>query len=153
VSISLRRFASLSGSSSCWNSAVTHAAPRYAHPFVAAFLLAIVVCALAPLNLWPFSNWALFSRLRSAQETSWEAIAVSGSGREHGYPIGAIPVRDRSRDCAKWLNAGQKPFGTGTRVVLIYRFERLLSDREGSRAESPRRTLAWSCSSRGTRAS
>jgi len=131
---------------------VTHAAPRYARPFVAAFLLAIVISALAPLNLWPFSNWELFSRLRSAQEISWEAVAVNGSGREHGYPIGAIPLRDRSRDCAEWLNAAPKPFGRGTRVVLIYRVERLLSDRDGSRAEAPRLTLAWSCSSRGTRA-
>lgn len=130
---------------------MTHAAPRYARPFVAAFLLAIVVCALAPLNLWPFSNWELFSRLRTAQETSWEAVAVNVSGREHGYPIRPTPVQDRSRDCGEWLNAAQKPFGTGTRVVLVYRVERLLSDRQGSRAESPRRTLAWSCRSKGTR--
>jgi hypothetical protein len=131
---------------------VTQAAPRHARPFVAAFLLAIVVCALAPLNLWPFSNWELFSRLRSAQETSWEAVAVNGSGREHDYPIGAVPARDRSADCAEWFNAAHNPFGTGTRVVLIYRVERLLSDRRGKRAATPSRTLAWSCSSKGTRA-
>ena len=129
------------------------AAPRYARPFVGVFITTLVVCALAPLNLWPFSNWELFSRLRTATETSWEAVAVTRSGQEDDYPIAAIPIRARNTDCAAWLRGTTAPFGKGTRLVRVYEVERLLSHREGTRAAPSRRTLAWTCTAKGPRES
>jgi hypothetical protein len=120
------------------------AAPRYARPFVALFVTAMAVCAFAPLNLWPFSTWELFSRLRSARETSWEAVAVGRSGQKHDYAMAAVPGPDRERLCAEWLRSG-------TRVVRIYHLERLLSDRDGNRAAPPRETLVWMCTTKGVR--
>ena len=76
------------------------AAPRYARPFAVAFLALIVVCAFVPLNLWPFSNWELFSRLRTDKETAWEAVAINRSGSERDYPIAAVPRADRGAICS-----------------------------------------------------
>jgi hypothetical protein len=71
--------------SNCWNSRLMGAAPRYARPFVAIFVGMVVVCALAPLNLWPFSNWELFSRLRGPVESYWEAVV-----EDHGLVVAEV---------------------------------------------------------------
>jgi hypothetical protein len=122
------------------------AAPRYARPFVALFLAALVVCALVPLNLWPFSNWELFSRLRSAEQIGWFAVAVDAAGRKHAYPL----AHDAS--CAAWLRDSTLRYGPGTRVVRIYRVEWELSNRRGNRHAPRRLTSARVCSTKGARA-
>jgi hypothetical protein len=135
---------------------------------VALLLTTLVVCPLAALNLWPFSNWELFSRLRTDQQIGWSALAVDTAGREHGYPIASLPhgyrpsgstmadfsqrsAAERDVICAAWLRGAIERFGSGTRLVRIYQLEWLLSDRLGRRADPPHRTLVWICSTKGAR--
>lgn len=120
------------------------AAPRYARPFVAIFIGMVVVCALAPLNLWPFSNWELFSRLRGPVESSWEAV-VEHHGLVADYAIGPHTT------CAPLLRIATVRFGQAT-DVRIYHVERLLSDRIGAHARPPHRTLVATCTAKGVRA-
>jgi hypothetical protein len=120
------------------------AAPRYARPFVAAFLVMLVVCSLAPLNLWPFSNWELFSRLRTGRLTTWALVSVGPKGLVREVPIPRIPPAQRHSFCTVWLRHA--------RIVDVYRFDRLLSVRVGSHSAPPRRTLAWTCDAKGAHA-
>jgi hypothetical protein len=120
------------------------AAPRYARPFVAIFVGMVVICALVPLNLWPFSNWELFSRLRGPVQSSWEAV-VEHHGRVADYTIGPDTA------CAPLLRNATVRFGPAT-DVRIYHVERLLSDRVGARPAPPHRTLVATCATKGVRA-
>ncbi len=114
------------------------AAPRYARPFVAVFLAMLVVCALAPLNLWPFSNWELFSRLRPPVVNTWEAVAVERRGGVIDRQIaGPTACRALLRNATR---------------VRIYRVEHVLSRRAGTHAVT-RRTFVATCGARGTHAS
>ena len=121
------------------------AAPRYARPFVAIFVGMVVVCALAPLNLWPFSNWELFSRLRGPVESYWEAVVEDHSLVVADYTIGPHTA------CVPLLRSATVRFGPAT-DVRIYHVERLLSDRLGSQAAPPYRTLVATCTPKGVRA-
>ena len=133
---------------------------------MALFLTTLVVCALAAWNLWPFSNWELFSRLRTDRLTGWDAVAVDLAGRVRDYPIALLPhgyrgfgfivanfsersAAERDAICAAWLRGATERFGPSTRLLRIYRLERLVSDRQGNRAAPPHRTLAWICSAKG----
>lgn len=120
------------------------AAPRYARPFVAIFIGMVVVCALAPLNLWPFSNWELFSRVRGPVESYWEAV-VEHHGVVADYTIA------RHSACAPLLRSATLRFGPATDVRLFH-VERLLSDRTGAYAGPPYRTLVVTCTAKGVRA-
>lgn len=120
------------------------AAPRYARPFVAIFVGMVAVCALAPLNLWPFSNWELFSRLRGPIQISWEAAVW-----HHGV-VSDYTIRPHAA-CAPLLRGATVRFGP-TIDVRIYLVERLLSDRIGAQAAPPDRTLVATCTARGVRA-
>ena len=125
----------------------------------------LVVCALGGWNLWPFSSWELFSRLRTDRETGWEAVAVDSAGRTHEHPISAVPHGYRgfatvmadfsqrstgSRDaiCATWLRRATDQFGADAQL-RVYRLDWLLSDRRGRRAAPPARRLDWVCDSKG----
>ena len=121
------------------------AAPRYARPFVAIFVGMVVVCALAPLNLWPFSNWELFSRLRGPVESYWEAVV-----EDHGLVVVDYTIRPHTA-CLPLLRSATARFGPAT-DVRIYHVERLLSDRIGSHAAPPYRTLVATCTPKGVRA-
>lgn len=144
------------------------ATQRHARAFVGVFLATIVVCALATWNLWPFSNWDLFSRLRTDRQTGWEALAVVGASRERAYPIASLPdgyrgfalvMSDFARDsvaqrdavCETWLRDATRRFGLRTRRVSIFHVEWLLLDRRGNREAPPHLTLAWTCSAKGVR--
>jgi hypothetical protein len=116
------------------------AAPRYARPFVAIFIGMVVICALVPLNLWPFSNWELFSRLRVPVQSSWEAV-VEHHGRVADYTIGPHTA------CAPLLRSATVRFGPAT-DVRIYHVKRLLSDRP---APAHRKLVAM-CATKGGRA-
>src|SRR5436309_11767923 len=117
--------------------------PRYARPFVALFLGALIVCAVASVNAWPFSSWRLFSSLRTDRQISWQAIAVDGSGVERAYPIGAMshgyggfrPAMktfarrsgsDRDALCAAWLRGATQRYGPTTALLRIYRLSWIL---------------------------
>ena len=121
------------------------AAPRHARPFVAIFVGMVVVCALTPLNLWPFSNWELFSRLRGPVENYWEATVEHHGRVVVDYTIGPHTA------CAPLLRSATVRFGPAT-DVRIYHVERLLSDRIGARATPPDRTLVATCTAKGVRA-
>src|SRR5690349_11989105 len=120
------------------------AAPRYARPFVAVFVGIVVVCALAPLNLWPFSNWELFSRLRGPAQTYWEADVLH-DGLVSDFTVGSHPA------CAQLLRSATARFGPAT-GIRIYRVERLLSERIGADAAPPDRRLVATCTGKGRRA-
>jgi hypothetical protein len=142
--------------------------PRYARPFVAVFLTALVVCAVAAVNLWPFSNWELFSRLRTDQQTGWGAVAIDRTEGERIYPIAELAhgyrgfgfivahftdrsAKQRDAICAVWLRGATARYGSSTREVRIDHLSWLLSDRQGKRAAPPHRTAAWICSAEGAR--
>jgi hypothetical protein len=144
------------------------AAPPHARSFVAVLVATLVVCALVPLNLWPFSNWELFSRLRMDRQTGWALVAVDSTGRARAYPVASLArgyrslasvmanfsersVTERNAACAAWLQGARERFGSSTRVVRIYRLEWLLSDRQGNRAAPPHTALAWVCTGKGAR--
>jgi hypothetical protein len=129
------------------------------------FLAAVVVFPLAALNPWPFSNWELFSRLRTDQQTGWKAVAVDSAGRERDYPIASLAPGHRGFPsllaafsersaavrhsiCVAWLRGAAEEFGPSTELLRIYHREWLLSDRQGNRAAPPHLTLAWTCSER-----
>jgi len=121
-------------------------APRYARPFVVVFVGMLVVCALAPLNLWPFSNWELFSRLRDPVVNSWVAVVSAHDVRVRDLPIGP------HTGCNAFLRSVTARFGPAT-GVRIYRVERLLPDGDESHPALPYRTLVVACAPRGARAS
>ena len=120
------------------------AAPRYARPFVAVFVGMVMVCALAPLNLWPFSNWELFSRLRGPVQTYWE-VDVLHHGLVSDYTTGSQAA------CAQLLRSAKARFGPTT-GIRIYHIERLLSDRIGAEAAPADRTLVATCTGNGPHA-
>src|SRR5690349_9781754 len=140
--------------------------PRYARPFVVAFVAMLAVCTFAPFNLWPFSNWELFSRLRTDRQTGWAAVAVESTGAARAYPVGSLPNgyrgfaavlstfsrssgAKREASCAGWLRDANEALGTSTRLVRIYHLTWDLSDRRGEQAAPGRRNLAWLCSTKG----
>jgi len=136
----------------------THAAaPRYARPFAAAFLGAVAVCGFGSFNAWPFSNWELFSRLRTDAQTSWQAAAVGArpdAPVPHGYReltsvmrgFAKLTPAEQNAICVRWTREA------GARAVLVYRFDWLLSVRQGQRAAPPHRSLAWTCTAKGAHA-
>lgn len=121
-------------------------APRYARPFVAVFVGMLVLCALVPLNLWPFSNWELFSRLRGPVESSWHAVVIEPNGQARDY---SIPPRSA---CAPLLRTATLRFGPVT-GVRIYHVEQRLSGGDGVHAASLHQTLVATCTAKGARAS
>ena len=145
------------------------APPRFARPFVALFLTALVACPLAGINPWPFSNWQLFSRLRSDQVSTWAAAAVGRTGRGRSYRFRSSPgghrgfertmahfsersVAGRNALCTEWLRGAVEQLGPSAQTLRIYRLTWRLSARRGERAAPPTRTLVWTCGSKGARA-
>jgi len=143
-------------------------APRYAWPFVAVFLATLVVCALVPFNPWPFSDWELFSRLRTDRQSAWEAIAVESSGLRIAYPLASLPhgyrgfastmahfsersAAGRDAMCETWLRTATEHLGSNTSLFRIDELSWLLSGRRGSRRAPRRRIDEWTCSAKGAR--
>jgi hypothetical protein len=137
-------------------------APRFARPFVTVFLIASVVCALATIEAWPLTAWRLFSHLRTDQQLSWSATAVDRHGREHAYPLGALPqgyrgfsflmngfVSDsaarRQELCDTWRLGTTELLGFEARAVRIYELRSSLSERAGDRGGPAQRTLMYTC--------
>jgi hypothetical protein len=129
------------------------------------FLATLVVCALAGFNLWPYSNWELFSRLRTDQQSGWEAVAIDSSGHPRDDPIASLPYghqgfaatmatfsnrspSGRDAVCDAWLNDAAGRLGESTRLLRIYHLHWLLSDRHGHHAAPRQRKLVLSCSER-----
>ena len=142
--------------------------PRYARAFVALFLTALVVCAVASVNVWPFSNWKLFSSIRADKQVSWQAVAVDPGGRGQNYPIASmagyrgfgriassfsrLSLSRRNAICAAWTKGAVNRFGPGVDSLRIYRLYWRVSERRGNRAVAPGRTFEWTCDRQGVRA-
>ena len=137
-------------------------APRFARPFVAVFLIAFVVCALATIEAWPLTAWRLFSHLRTQDQATWKATVVDRDGVEHDYPLGALPqgyrgfgflmnefVSDsparQAELCDTWRSGADELLGFEARSVRIYQLRSDLSERDGDRAVAPLRTLMYTC--------
>lgn len=141
-------------------------APRFARPFVAVFLLAIVICPLAIIEAWPFNSWRLFSNLRYDAQASWAAVAVDAHGVRSPYPVASLGhgyrgfgflMREFPRDsparrgalCDAWLAGARGRDAAPVERVLIYRLRWRLSERSGEHARPAARTLAYTCTAAG----
>jgi len=134
--------------------------PRRIRVFVWTFLAAFFVCGFARIEAWPLTSWRLFSRVRHAVQTSWSAVTVDHSGREHQFPTlgqsyrGTTHVLDSfsslSRQkqiaaCDAWAN-GARHAGQDVEAVRIYRVTSDVSHRAGDRGAPPlSRTLSFTC--------
>jgi hypothetical protein len=115
--------------------------PRFARPFVALLIAAMVASAVFVWEPWPLTSFRLFSHVRVDEQTSWQATAVEPNGDELAYPLG-FALADfvhgdgerRNELCRTWLAAA--PEVVGKRAVAIRLDERrwLLSRRSGDRA-------------------
>lgn len=150
-------------------SEVTAQVPRFARPFVAGLIAALVLCALFTIEAWPLNSWRVFSTLRHDVQSSWRAVAVDEHGRELPYPISSVgrgyrgfvflmrefPSRsrgDRDALCIAWLEAARKEVDEGVQAVRLYETHWLLSERRGGRSLPPRRILRYVCAQGGVRA-
>ena len=137
-------------------------APRFARPFVAAFLVAFVICAIATIEAWPLTAWRLFSHQRTDQQSAWSATAVDSQGREQEYPLGRLEMGYRGfiflmngfaerspaeqlELCDTWREGTAELIGFDAREVRIYLEEWTLSDREGDRAVRGEPELRYTC--------
>ena len=137
-------------------------APRLARPFVAVFLVAIVVCAIATIEAWPLTSWRLFSHLRSDGQSAWTATAVDAVGREHDYPLGHLgegyrgfvflmsgfaerSPAEQLELCDTWREGADDLLGFEAREVRLYLSEWTLSDRVGDRAVAGDPRLRYVC--------
>lgn len=135
--------------------------PRGIRAFVAAFLLAFVVCGLVGLEVWPLTGWRLFSQLRTDHQVAWRATAVA-DGREtqihfdqlprayRNFPLvmRTLPTRPRQEQaavCVAWLDAARAEH-PATTEVRIYRVDWYLSHRHGAQdGPAPKTTLLLAC--------
>jgi hypothetical protein len=137
-------------------------APRFARLFVAVFLAAFVICALATVEAWPLTGWRLFSHLRSDEQTAWSATAVDSRGHEHEYPLGASEMGYRGfiflmggfaerspaeqlELCDTWREGSSELLGFEASEVRIYLSEWTLSERERDRAVRGEPELRYTC--------
>jgi hypothetical protein len=140
--------------------------PRWARPFVAAFLAAFLVVGLLGVDAWPLTGWRLFSHLRSSHQTTWDATTVDAAGAEHPVRFARFPQAmrgfsllaarlprlspsRRAAVCAAWAAAVHEGDRT-VRLFRVWRVERDLSRRAGERAAAPiSRTVEYACSPPG----
>jgi hypothetical protein len=137
-------------------------APRLARPFVAVFLAAIVICAVATIEAWPLTGWRLFSHLRTDEQSAWSATAVDSRGREHEYPLGRLEMgyrgfiflmgefaerspAERLELCDAWREGTGELLGFEATEVRIYQSHWRLSEREGDRAAPGNPELRYTC--------
>jgi hypothetical protein len=130
--------------------------PRFARPFVALLIAAMVASAVFVWEPWPLTSFRLFSHVRVDEQTAWQATVVKPTGDELAYPLGfaiADFVRGdaerRNELCRIWIDAA--PEVVGHRAVAIRLYERrwLLSRRRGDRALSGVTRRRFTCTRRG----
>jgi hypothetical protein len=129
------RFAHQFGGSP-YRRAVTPAVRPAVKGFVVAFLAAFLVCGLVGLEVFPFTGWRLFSRVRTEHVAGWQAVAVDATGAERDVPFGdlpaayrswthvasglaALPEAERQAVCRAWA-AGAASRGVAVAEVRVY---------------------------------
>lgn len=142
------------------------AVPRYARPFVAVFLAAMIAAAVFVWEPWPLTSFRLFSHERIDRQSAWEATAVSTGGGEAGYALGSedrglrgfpfvmgefTGASEERRDeiCRVWLAEAPQTEGEPAAAVRIYKRSWLLSERDGDRTEPGTRALEYTCDAGG----
>ncbi len=143
--------------------------PARIRAFVWLFLAAFALCGFAKIEAWPLTGWRLFSELRHERTISWRAMGVSGSGAEArfsfgdlpaGYHWGAnllsafasMPASEQTAVCDAWTHAARGR-GLDVAAIRVYRLERVVSDRVGSRgAPEEAATLMFTCGDGSIRA-
>lgn len=128
--------------------------------FVYGFLAFFLACGLLGVELWPFSGFRLFSRVRTDQVRGWDVTTVDPLGSERVVPFAELPEGyrdvisiasglarapdgDRLEVCRAWASAAP---GSGPDIVEVRvyaTFERLSQPRRGWRE------LRYSCNLRG----
>ena len=58
---------------------------------VVLFLGFFVVCGVGNREVWPFTGWRLFSRVRTGTEVGWQATVLDGQRTETPIEFGALP--------------------------------------------------------------
>jgi hypothetical protein len=65
-------------------------APWFARPFVVAVPRRPFGVSAVTVEAWPLTSWRLFSHLRHDEQSSWQAFAVDGRGREVRYLVAGL---------------------------------------------------------------
>ena len=145
-------------------------APLGIRAFVAAYLAAFVLCAVAIVEFWPFTGWLLFSHLRHPVRVSWEVDTVDSASRETAIASSQLPpgfthlqvvMRDfhlltpvRQEGICRALAAEVRRHGGQVTGVRVYRRFTDVRRHQGRRRQPPpRRRLTYTCADgRGARA-
>ena len=138
--------------------------------FVAAVLVAFLVCGILVIEAWPLTGWKLFSHLRHAQRGGWQVFTIDPAGRQTRVNFATFPRSDRHlslimRDYPRRSRAAQEAVcqawagrvRSQGRQVAGVRIYRTVVDLHGHRGQRrpppPRRRLAYLCADgRGARA-
>ena len=127
---------------------------------VTLFLAAFFVAGVFGIEFWPLTGWRLFSHLRRAEVTSWQAVVVTPSGTEEPLPFGEIArfrgtvhvlkrfdgldPRTQNAVCRTWESAVRDLRGDGFQI----RIYRVNVTRSIDRRQDPgayRRSLRFVC--------
>jgi hypothetical protein len=129
--------------------------------FVAAYLVAFLLCGLLGLEAWPLTGWRLFADARQARQPGWQAVTVDAAGRETPIPFADLPVgyhgnvqvlkgfpalpeRRKLAVCQAWAEV-VRARGGQVAAVRVYQTVTDVSARVGERGAPPSRTLRWTC--------
>lgn len=129
--------------------------------FVTAFLLAVAVCGIVGLEVWPLTGWRLFSTVRHDRQVVWQAAAVGRGGTESvvdfeafgrtyrgaGAIMAGFPDSDsaeREAACQAWARAG-RVIDPGIVAIRVYRTERTARPGRSDPTPPDRRALVYQC--------
>lgn len=138
---------------------VAHATAKRA--FLYLFLLTFIYFGVAGKEAWPMTGWRLFSSARTDHQASWEVEYVDTEGRSdrvpfermswayRGFPqilrgFPNLSQEERLGVCSAWMTALEDMSIRPTRLE-IHRTTWRLSDRDGLRARSADKVLAFTC--------
>jgi hypothetical protein len=140
--------------------------PRYARPFVAILIAAMIACAVFAWEPWPLTSFRLFSNVRIDEQSAWLATTVDATGDEEPYPLGgedhgfrgfpftmsefasADPAR-QDELCRTWVDAAPELVGRDAVEVNLYLRSWRLSDRDDDGARPGTTELRYTCTGTG----
>jgi len=62
------------------------------------FLAAVLVSAVASVELWPFTGFRLYHELRTRTHPAWELVTLAPDGREQRASLDDLGIEYRSTD-------------------------------------------------------
>lgn len=140
--------------------------PRFARPFVAILIAAMIACAVFAWEPWPLTSFRLFSNVRIDEQSAWLATTVDADGDEESYPLGGedhgfrgfpftmseFVAATRARQdelCRTWVDAAPELVGRDAVEVDIYLRSWRLSDRDDDGASPGSTELRYTCTPTG----